>query len=211
MEEPDAIKIFQASIDRGINFSDNSWDYNEGESERRVGKALKGRRDNVFVMTKYDGRTKGSALKQLDESLERLQVDHVDLWQFHENIRLEDPDRFFAEGGAVEAVREAKKQGKSASQVLRGTKIRLFISEYWTPLTNMVSSGLDGTERGKLAAALDARGAAIGSCALFLFALTMWLSFASWTLGSSLFLSVGVWFASSILIWRVRQMISTRL
>jgi len=112
VEEPDAIKIFQASIDRGINFSDNSWDYNEGESERRVGKALKGRRDNVFVMTKYDGRTKGSALKQLDESLERLQVDHVDLWQFHENILLEDPDRFFAEGGAVEAVREAKKTGK---------------------------------------------------------------------------------------------------
>ena len=71
--------------------------------------------------------------------------------------------------------------------------------------------GLDGTERGKIAAALDARGAAIGSCALFLFALTMWLSFATWTLGSSLFLSVGVWFVSSILIWRVRQMISTRL
>ena len=112
VEEPDAIKIFQAAIDRGINFSDNSWDYNEGESERRVGKALKGRRDKVFVMTKYDGRTKGSALKQLDESLERLQVDHVDLWQFHENIRLEDPDRFFAEGGAVEAVKQAKEAGK---------------------------------------------------------------------------------------------------
>jgi aryl-alcohol dehydrogenase-like predicted oxidoreductase len=110
--EADALKIFQAAIDRGINFSDNSWDYNEGQSERRVGKALKGRRDKVFVMTKYDGRTKGSALKQLDESLERLEVDHVDLWQFHENIRLEDPDRFFAEGGAVEAVVEAKKAGK---------------------------------------------------------------------------------------------------
>ncbi len=64
-----------------------------------MGKALKGYRDRVFVMTKFDGRTKGSALKQLDESLQRLQVDHVDLWQFHENIRLEDPDRFFAEVG----------------------------------------------------------------------------------------------------------------
>jgi predicted aldo/keto reductase-like oxidoreductase len=63
-------------------------------------------------MTKFDGRTKGSALKQLDESLQRLQVDHVDLWQFHENIRLEDPDRFFAEGGAREAMLEAKQKGK---------------------------------------------------------------------------------------------------
>jgi predicted aldo/keto reductase-like oxidoreductase len=113
LEEPDAIKIFHSAVDRGINFSDNSWDYNQGISEKRVGKALKnGYRDKVFVMTKFDGRTKGSALKQLDESLERLEVDHVDLWQFHENIRLEDPDRFFAEGGAVEAMLEAKKAGK---------------------------------------------------------------------------------------------------
>lgn len=113
LEEPDAIKIFHSAVDRGINFSDNSWDYNQGISEKRVGKALKnGYRDKVFVMTKFDGRTKGSALKQLDESLQRLEVDHVDLWQFHENIRLEDPDRFFAEGGAVEAMLEAKKAGK---------------------------------------------------------------------------------------------------
>jgi predicted aldo/keto reductase-like oxidoreductase len=110
--EADAMKIFHAAMDRGINFSDNSWDYNDGESERRVGKALKGRRDKVFVMTKFDGRTRESALQQLDESLERLEVDHVDLWQFHENIRLEDPDRFFAEGGACEAMLEAKKSGK---------------------------------------------------------------------------------------------------
>jgi predicted aldo/keto reductase-like oxidoreductase len=112
LRENDAIKLFQAGIDRGINFSDNSWDYNDGESERRVGKALKGRRDKVFVMTKFDGRTKVAALKQLDESLSRLQVDHLDLWQFHENIRLEDPDRFFAAGGAVEAMLEAQKAGK---------------------------------------------------------------------------------------------------
>ncbi|HEY8715030.1 MAG TPA: aldo/keto reductase [Candidatus Acidoferrum sp.] len=113
LKEPDAIKIFHSAVDRGINFSDNSWDYNQGISEKRVGKALKGGyRDKVFVMTKFDGRTKGSALKQLEESLQRLEVDHVDLWQFHENIRLEDPDRFFAEGGAVEAMQEAKKAGK---------------------------------------------------------------------------------------------------
>ena len=112
LPEAEAIKLFHAAVDRGINFSDNSWDYNNGESERRVGKALKGCREKVFVMTKFDGRTKESALKQLDESLERLQVDHVDLWQFHENIRLEDPDRFFADGGACEAVVEAKQKGK---------------------------------------------------------------------------------------------------
>jgi aryl-alcohol dehydrogenase-like predicted oxidoreductase len=112
LEEPDAIKLFHSAIDRGINFSDNSWDYNQGESERRVGKALQGYREKVFVMTKFDGRTKQSALQQLDESLQRLQVDHVDLWQFHENIRLEDPDSFFADGGAREAMTEAKKKGK---------------------------------------------------------------------------------------------------
>jgi predicted aldo/keto reductase-like oxidoreductase len=113
LEEADMLKLYHAAVDRGINFSDNSWDYNQGESERRVGKALKGGyREKVFVMTKFDGRTKGSALKQLDDSLQRLQLDHVDLWQFHENIRLEDPDRFFADGGAVEAVLEAKKAGK---------------------------------------------------------------------------------------------------
>ena len=69
LEEADAIKLFQAAVDRGINFSDTSWDYNQGESERRVGKALKGRRERVFVMSKFDGRTKGSALGQPDQSL----------------------------------------------------------------------------------------------------------------------------------------------
>lgn len=112
LREAEVIRLFHAAVDHGINFSDNSWDYNQGESERRVGKALKGYREKVFVMTKFDGRTKAAALKQLDESLQRLQVDHVDLWQFHENIRLGDPDRFFAEGGAREAMEEAKQAGK---------------------------------------------------------------------------------------------------
>jgi aryl-alcohol dehydrogenase-like predicted oxidoreductase len=112
LEEADMIKLFHAAIDRGINFSDNSWDYNQGESERRVGKALKGYRERVFVMSKFDGRTKGSAMKQLEDSLQRLDIDHLDLWQFHENIRLEDPDRFFADGGAAEAMLQAKQEGK---------------------------------------------------------------------------------------------------
>jgi aryl-alcohol dehydrogenase-like predicted oxidoreductase len=113
VDEQGAINLFRAAVDRGINFSDNSWDYNDGESERRIGRALKnGYREKVFVMTKFDGRTKNAALAQLDESLRRLDVHHIDLWQFHENIRLEDPDRFFAVGGAVEAVNEARKAGK---------------------------------------------------------------------------------------------------
>ena len=92
---------------------DNCWDYNEGESEKRMGKALKdGYREKVFLMTKFDGRTKKAAAQQIDESLRRLQVDHVDLIQFHEIIRMEDPDRIFSEDGAVHAALEARKAGK---------------------------------------------------------------------------------------------------
>jgi len=92
---------------------DNCWDYHDGGSELRMGKALRdGYRSKVFLMTKIDGRTKKSATEQLDESLKRLETDHVDLLQFHEIIRLEDPDRIFAEGGALEAMLTAKKAGK---------------------------------------------------------------------------------------------------
>jgi predicted aldo/keto reductase-like oxidoreductase len=113
ISEVDAISLMRNAIDRGINFLDNSWDYNNGDSEIRMGKALRdGYRQKVFLMTKLDGRTKEAAAKQLDESLQRLQTDHLDLIQHHEVIRFEDPDRIFAEGGAQEAVLEAKKAGK---------------------------------------------------------------------------------------------------
>jgi len=92
---------------------DNSWDYNDGKSEERMGKALRdGYRQKVFLMTKVDGRTKASAAAQLNESLKRLQTDHLDLLQFHEIIRMNDPDRIFMPGGALEAALEAKKAGK---------------------------------------------------------------------------------------------------
>ena len=112
--EADAIKLVRSGVDRGINFLDNSWDYNKGESENRVGKAVKdgGLRGRVFLMTKNDGRTGDEFNKQLNESLKRLQTDHVDLIQFHEIIRFEDPDRIFAEGGAAQAALAAKKAGK---------------------------------------------------------------------------------------------------
>jgi predicted aldo/keto reductase-like oxidoreductase len=113
LSENDSIRLIRSAIDGGITFMDNSWDYNEGHSEMRVGKALKdGYRQKVFLMTKLDGRTKQEAARQLDESLKRLQTDHVDLIQHHEIIRFEDPDRVFSEGGAQEAVLEARKAGK---------------------------------------------------------------------------------------------------
>jgi diketogulonate reductase-like aldo/keto reductase len=113
LEEQEAIQLVRQAIDRGINFMDNCWDYNGGMSEIRMGKALKdGYRGKVFLMTKIDGRTRALAARQIDESLKRLQTDHIDLMQFHEVIRLEDPDRIFAEGGAMEAMLEARKAGK---------------------------------------------------------------------------------------------------
>jgi aryl-alcohol dehydrogenase-like predicted oxidoreductase len=108
-----AIRIVRSAIDRGINFLDNSWDYSEGESERRMGEALRdGYRERAFVMTKIDGRSKKEAAKQLDESLRRLRVDRIDLVQHHEIIRFEDPHRIFHREGANAALVEAKDAGK---------------------------------------------------------------------------------------------------
>jgi predicted aldo/keto reductase-like oxidoreductase len=113
LSEADSIKIVRSAIDRGITFMDNCWDYNDGNSEIRLGKALREiDRQKVFLMTKIDGRTKEEAARQLNESLKRLQTDHIDLLQHHEVIRPEDPDRIFSEGGAQEAMLEARKAGK---------------------------------------------------------------------------------------------------
>ena len=112
--EGEAIRLIHEAIDRGITFMDNSWDYNLGESELRAGKAYKqgNYRDKIFQMTKIDGRTKKAAARQIDESLTRLQTDHLDLVQHHEIIRMEDPDSIFKEDGAMAAVLEAKQKGK---------------------------------------------------------------------------------------------------
>src|ERR1700719_2460367 len=109
----EAIRIIRSAIDRGLTFMDNSWDYNDGESEMRLGKALRdGYRKKAFVMTKVDGRTKKEASRQINQSLKRLRTDHVDLLQHHEIIRFDDADRIFADGGAMEAFIEARKAGK---------------------------------------------------------------------------------------------------
>ena len=113
LSEDETIRIIRAALDRGLNFMDNSWDYNDGQSELRMGNALRdGYRQKAFLMTKIDGRNKEEAARQLDESLRRLQTDDVDLLQHHEIIRYEDADRIFAEGGAMEAFVEAKRAGK---------------------------------------------------------------------------------------------------
>ena len=109
----ESIRIIRKGLDDGINFLDNCWDYNGGESEIRMGNALRdGYRQKAFLMSKIDGRTKAAAMSQINESLRRLQTDRIDLLQFHEVIRDTDPGRIFADGGALEAVLEAQKAGK---------------------------------------------------------------------------------------------------
>jgi aryl-alcohol dehydrogenase-like predicted oxidoreductase len=109
----EAIRIVHGAIDAGITFLDNAWEYNDGESEEIVGKALAGRRDQVFLMTKVctHGRDRKVAMRQLKQSLRRLETDHLDLWQVHECVYPNDPDRHFAPGGVIEALVDAKEQG----------------------------------------------------------------------------------------------------
>ncbi len=110
----EAVRLVHAAIEAGVNFCDNCWDYNGGESEVRLGRALSqgGYRNRTFLMTKIDGRTAKAAMDQIEESLRRLRTDHLDLLQFHEIIRMGDPERVFAQGGALEAVLRAREQGK---------------------------------------------------------------------------------------------------
>jgi aryl-alcohol dehydrogenase-like predicted oxidoreductase len=114
LDEPGAVRLIHAALDRGINFLDNCWDYGHGNSEKWMGTALAqaGYRHKAFLMTKLDGRTKEAATSQLDESLARLKTDHIDLVQFHEILRFDDPDRILTEGGALEALVAAKQSGK---------------------------------------------------------------------------------------------------
>ena len=113
VDEPLSVRIIRTAIDRGINFLDNCWDYNDGASETRMGKALRdGYRQKVFLMTKIDGRSYAEATRQLDMSLERLQTDCVDLVQHHEVLRYDDPHRIFDDEGANRALVDAQKAGK---------------------------------------------------------------------------------------------------
>jgi uncharacterized protein len=113
VSEEEAIRIIRTALDSGINFLDNCWDYNDGVSEQRMGKALAGGyRQKAFLMTKLDGRTPSAAKQQLDQSLQRLKTDHIDLVQIHEVIRMTDPEQAFQPGYIVDVLKEAQKAGK---------------------------------------------------------------------------------------------------
>ena len=113
LSDDESVRIIRTAVDAGINFLDNSWDYFEGTSEKRMGKALRdGYRERVFLMTKINGRSKKEAARQLDESLRRLRVDEIDLVQHHEVIRFEDPTRIFDDEGAQRALEDGRKAGK---------------------------------------------------------------------------------------------------
>jgi uncharacterized protein len=114
-DDNEAIRIMHAALEGGMNFFDNCWEYNDHRSEELMGRAIADRRDKVFLMTKVctHGRDKKVAMQQLEESLKRLKTDHVDLWQIHEVVYYNEPEMHFRPGGAVEALEEAKKQGKA--------------------------------------------------------------------------------------------------
>lgn len=111
----EAVRIIHEAIAAGVNFLDNAWEYHDGVSEERMGRAIADRRDRVFLMTKVctHGRSAAVAMRQLEQSLRRLQTDHLDLWQIHECAYYNDPDRHFARGGVVEALERARAQGKT--------------------------------------------------------------------------------------------------
>jgi uncharacterized protein len=113
VSEADSTRIVRRALDEGINFLDNCWDYNDGASEVRMGKALQdGYRQKAFLMTKIDGRTGASARQQLEQSLSRLKTDHIDLLQLHEVIRMGDPEQAFQPGNVMDVLQQAKKEGK---------------------------------------------------------------------------------------------------
>ena len=113
--EREAIRLVHTAIDAGLTFMDNAWEYHDGRSEVLMGKAIAGRRDRVFLMTKVctHGRNRREAMRQLDTSLRRLKTDHLDLWQVHECVYDNDPERHFAPGGVIEALDQAQQQGKA--------------------------------------------------------------------------------------------------
>jgi aryl-alcohol dehydrogenase-like predicted oxidoreductase len=152
--ERDAIAIVHASIDAGITFMDNAWDYHDGGSEARMGRALKGRRDRVFLMTKVctHGRDARVAMRQLEDSLRRLQTDHVDLWQIHECVYENDPERHFARGGVIEALERAKAEGKVRYVGFTGHKdpeihLRMLSYDYPFDSCQLPLNGFDATFR----------------------------------------------------------------
>lgn len=153
-EEKDSTELVARALDAGVNFFDNCWEYHDGLSEERLGVALKGKRDKAFVMTKVctHGRGKDVAMKQLEESLRRLQTDHLDLWQIHEVVYWNDPELIFAPNGAAEALLAAKQQGKVRFVGFTGHKnpaihLRMLAHDFPFDTVQMPLNVLDATFR----------------------------------------------------------------
>jgi aryl-alcohol dehydrogenase-like predicted oxidoreductase len=150
----EAVRIVQEAVDAGLSFLDNAWEYHDGESERRMGRAIKDRRTSVFLMTKVctHGRDARVAMRQLDESLRRLQTDYLDLWQVHECVYYNDPERHFAKGGVVEALERAKAQGKVRYVGFTGHKdpeihLRMLAYDFPFDACQLPLNGLDANFR----------------------------------------------------------------
>src|ERR1700756_5802431 len=153
-EEKESTELVARAMDAGGDFFDNCWEYHDGVSEERLGRALKGKRDQAFVMTKVctHGRTKDVAMKQLEESLRRLQTDHLDLWQIHEVVYWNDPEMIFAPNGAAEALAAAKQQGKVRFVGFTGHKnpaihLKMLAHDFPFDTVQMPLNALDATFR----------------------------------------------------------------
>lgn len=149
-----AIRLCQQAIDEGIGFLDNAWEYHDGRSEELMGKAMQGRRDKVFLMTKVctHGRDKHEAMRQLEDSLRRLKTDHLDLWQIHEVVYENDPEWHFKPGGVLEAFELARQQGKVRFVGFTGHKsaeihLKMLAYEYPFDTCQLPLNALDGTFR----------------------------------------------------------------
>jgi aryl-alcohol dehydrogenase-like predicted oxidoreductase len=141
-DQKEATELVARALDAGINFFDNAWEYHKGESELRLGVALRGKRDQAIVMSKVctHGRDKAVGLRMLEESLRRLQTDHLDVWQVHEVVYEDDPELIFRPNGVAEALIEAKKQGKVRAIGFTGHKdpsIHLRMLEHDFPFDTM--------------------------------------------------------------------------
>lgn len=153
-DEAAAIRLVQRAVDEGITFMDNAWEYHDGRSEELMGKALEGRREQVFLMTKVctHGRDRHEAMRQLEDSLRRLRTDHLDLWQVHELAYDNDPEMHFVEGGVIEALEQAKQEGKVRFVGFTGHKspeihLKMLAYQYPFDTCQMPLNCFDGTFR----------------------------------------------------------------
>ncbi|MDQ3011777.1 MAG: aldo/keto reductase [Acidobacteriota bacterium] len=172
-DDDEAIRLVHESVDVGITFMDNAWEYHDGRSEELMGKAIRDRRDEVFLMTKVctHGRDRHEAMRQLEDSLRRLQTDHIDLWQVHEVVFENEPELHFAAGGVIEALKQAQQEGKVRFVGFTGHKsaeihLRMLAYEYPFDTCQLPLNALDGTFRSfeqKVLPELERQGiAAIG-------------------------------------------------